>query len=56
MSVRWHEPSHMSQQRRVNIQVAEFTWDAIDKKAVDTARVLAADSVEAAATVTPAPR
>jgi transketolase len=28
--------------------VAEFTWDAIDKKAVDTARVLAADSVEAA--------
>ncbi|QKS14441.1 transketolase [Curtobacterium sp. Csp1] len=38
----------MSQQRRVNIQVAEFTWDAIDKKAVDTARVLAADSVEAA--------
>ena len=34
--------------RRVNIQVAEFTWDAIDKKAVDTARVLAADSVEAA--------
>ncbi|KQS07825.1 transketolase [Curtobacterium sp. Leaf183] len=28
--------------------MAEFTWDAIDKKAVDTARVLAADSVEAA--------
>jgi transketolase len=28
--------------------VAEFTWDAIDRKAVDTARVLAADSVEAA--------
>ncbi|NQW89304.1 transketolase [Curtobacterium sp. VKM Ac-2861] len=28
--------------------MAEFTWDAIDRKAVDTARVLAADSVEAA--------
>jgi transketolase len=28
--------------------VAEFTWDAIDRKAVDTARVLAADSVESA--------
>jgi len=26
--------------------VAEFTWDSIDKKAVDTARVLAADAVE----------
>ncbi len=48
MSVRWHEPSHTSHQRRVNIQVAEFTWDAIDKKAVDTARVLAADAVETA--------
>ena len=28
--------------------MADFTWDAIDQKAVDTARVLAADSVEAA--------
>ena len=26
--------------------MAEFTWDSIDKKAVDTARVLAADAVE----------
>ncbi|PZF65162.1 transketolase [Curtobacterium sp. MCBD17_013] len=28
--------------------MAEFTWDSIDKKAVDTARVLAADAVEKA--------
>jgi transketolase len=28
--------------------VAEITWDSIDRKAVDTARVLAADSVEKA--------
>lgn len=32
--------------RKVDIHVAALSWDELDKKAVDTARILAADAVE----------
>src|SRR5690554_4038999 len=38
--------SRSDRSRRVIKHVADFQWDSIDQKAVDTARILAADAVE----------
>jgi len=43
-----HHPGaqKLPRMRKVDIHVAALSWDELDKKAVDTARILAADAVE----------